>query len=730
MRTPLFLSSKPLTKVLLFNFFIPVIFNVQHIYCLELSTSSVEKGIPHQPDWLIQTSSPNALPSKISETCLDHTEQYLKALRNRQLWAVKMYQSSGRLAEHLIHTGSGYVHHDLGFFDECVSIYPSDVPFQGQYCTVFFDLTPVSRRQNYEKQNPAIDQSIKSDKEGEPKNHISNFLMPSIGFCLPSTCSARELRYAVAQRIGYRLIENVNFSLVAITNENYCYTNNKLSAHCIKFDNMAIGALTGFGLLGIIVLIATIHEKWNYSDESVHSQKIFPVQLLHCFSAHTNCRTLFSTQDDVKDSLACLHGIRVLTTCWIVLIHAAGEFIQRMSYTRNMDLKNATRWEFQIITNGLFAVDTFLLISGMLVAFTQMRQLDHTNGLFNIKRFYFRRFARLTPVYASVLVFIATLWPYVGTGPDWNYVQQMSQTFRQNLWANLLYINNYVTVADQRSSLSNPSTGMIESWYLACDMQMFWVSPVFVYPIWRWKKTGLIWTSVSLLIFLVMSTVPFVVHDIPPTVLFSRPSAMLKLNEYCRKHYHHTIARIPPYIIGILLGWYLHKIKDTKINLNKYLAVAGWITAILLGFTVIYGMFPYLDEAKTPVINPVIHVLYGAFHRSAWSLTVGWVIFACTQGYGGCIEMFLSSKVFLPLSRLSYAVYLVHFTFIKSYVSHMRQPIYLTEYYFFTVYLGILLIVFTIASVVSVVVEQPFLNADKLLFPSNSKNPSETKKKM
>lgn len=90
MRTPLFLSSKPLTKVLLllFNFFIPVIFNVQHIYCLELSTSSVAKGIPHQPDWLIQTSSPNALPS-ISETCLDHTEQYLKALRNRQSWAVK-----------------------------------------------------------------------------------------------------------------------------------------------------------------------------------------------------------------------------------------------------------------------------------------------------------------------------------------------------------------------------------------------------------------------------------------------------------------------------------------------------------------------------------------------------------------------------------------------------------------------------------------------------------------
>jgi peptidoglycan/LPS O-acetylase OafA/YrhL len=130
---------------------------------------------------------------------------------------------------------------------------------------------------------------------------------------------------------------------------------------------------------------------------------------------------------------------------------------------------------------------------------------------------------RLTPVYTSVLIFVATLWPYVGTGPDWNYVQQLSKTVRKSLWANMLYINNYVTTADQRSSLSNPSTGMIESWYLACDMQMFWISPIFLYPIWRWNKIGLIWTNISLMVFLVMSIITFLVYDLPPTVLFNRP---------------------------------------------------------------------------------------------------------------------------------------------------------------------------------------------------------------
>jgi peptidoglycan/LPS O-acetylase OafA/YrhL len=49
---------------------------------------------------------------------------------------------------------------------------------------------------------------------------------------------------------------------------------------------------------------------------------------------------------------------------------------------------------YQFITNGLFAVDTFFLLSGLLVAFTQLRQLDQNNGVFNLKRFYLHRYIR------------------------------------------------------------------------------------------------------------------------------------------------------------------------------------------------------------------------------------------------------------------------------------------------------------------------------------------------
>ena len=29
------------------------------------------------------------------------------------------------------------------------------------------------------------------------------------------------------------------------------------------------------------------------------------------------------------------------------------------------------------------------------------------------------------------------------------------------------------------------------------------------------------------------------------------------------------------------------------------------------------------------------HSVYGGFHRFAWSVAIGWVIFACCRGYGG-----------------------------------------------------------------------------------------------
>ena len=44
---------------------------------------------------------------------------------------------------------------------------------------------------------------------------------------------------------------------------------------------------------------------------------------------------------------------------------------------------------------------------------------------------------------------------------------------------------------------------------------------------------------------------------------------MERVNDYISLHYARTYARIPVYLIGILLGWLLHNTKNLKIHINR-----------------------------------------------------------------------------------------------------------------------------------------------------------------
>ena len=93
-----------------------------------------------------------------------------------------------------------------------------------------------------------------------------------------------------------------------------------------------------FCLIVATVAAATLHQMWkekaNNNGGKVDFQKEhLAVRALHCFSLIENGRSLVSTKENVKGSLSCLHGIRVLSMFWIVLLHISEESFSR--YTHN-----------------------------------------------------------------------------------------------------------------------------------------------------------------------------------------------------------------------------------------------------------------------------------------------------------------------------------------------------------------------------------------------------------
>ena len=140
----------------------------------------------------------------------------------------------------------------------------------------------------------------------------------------------------------------------------------------------------------------------------------------------------------------------------------------------------------------------------------------------------------------------------------------------------------------------------------------------------------------------------------------------------------------------------------------------------LIAFVVVFGLAPYLN-VEVASINLFTRISYGAFHRAAFALFVGWVIFTCcTLQYGAdCVNRLLSFKVFVPLSRLCYGAYLINLNFIKVYTAQMRKAVYFSENQYVLTCIGFITLVFILSFIVSIMVEMPFLNLDKILFASS-----------
>lgn len=82
----------------------------------------------------------------------------------------------------------------------------------------------------------------------------------------------------------------------------------------------------------------------------------------------------------------------------------------------------------------------------------------------------------------------------------------------------------------------------------------------------------------------------------------------------------------------------------------------------------------------------------------------------------GFVNVALSCKVFMPLGRLCYSAYLINLTLTKVFLSSQRNQSYMTESTVILNFLGFLVATFSISFVISLFVEMPFLNLDKLIW--------------
>ncbi|XP_037929232.1 nose resistant to fluoxetine protein 6-like [Teleopsis dalmanni] len=161
------------------------------------------------------------------------------------------------------------------------------------------------------------------------------------------------------------------------------------------------------------------------------------------------------------------------------------------------------------------------------------------------------------------------------------------------------------------------------------------------------------------------------------------------------------------------VGWILFR-TNCKLRLHKLTVATGWILAMLNLFVLIFGLY----RAQ---LSRLIAAAYSSLSHSAWALSLAWITIACSTGYGGYINTFLSASWLYPFSRVTYCAYLVHPIVIRSMALNSDAPLHLGGDTMVVMFFGLVVASYLLSFIVSISFEAPVVTMLKILSPSRKK---------
>ncbi|XP_034948319.1 nose resistant to fluoxetine protein 6-like isoform X2 [Chelonus insularis] len=425
-------------------------------------------------------------------------------------------------------------------------------------------------------------------------------------------------------------------------------------------------------------------------------------EALLSFSLLLNISKLASL-DVGHDTLAPIHGIRLISMLWIIMVHMC--LIANEVSDTHLFRKVAERdFFYQTISNGTYAVDSFFFVSGCLVTFLYFRTMSKrrlnekkiTQGAIGkILQFIglvFYRYFRLTPPYLLAIGIVQTLMKWYHDHSAIELPTLDHETCKKFWWRNAIYLNTYFAMEERC---------MVWSWYLANDTQ-FYIFGIIILIIGSSYLTAAAIIGVFVLItsWIVTTVIAFNTNHIPT---IQDPFA------HYESLYDKPWTRIGPYLIGMAVGWFLYRI-DCKLKINKPIKIAGWTASIVTLLSIVYGLYGN-------TLGPVSSTMYTVFSHSGWAVSVAWVLIVCVTQNGGFVNTFLSWKYLYPLSRLTYCVYLIHPTLMRAMILHSESSLHLSRVFIAILFFGATIASYTAALILSLLFEAPMVSFLRIFHP-------------
>nr|CAI5848202.1 unnamed protein product [Callosobruchus analis] len=525
--------------------------------------------------------------------CKRDMQVYLDELRNGTMWAVKMFDASGRYPGQF-HFGNDYWLGSKTLCNELTNPHTNrEIPPFG----VQFYVAKIR---------------ININEEATPV--VSKTRQLNLGECLPKSCGATGVKRLLALDLSH----GASVTIVGVR---------KVPGDYSLLEDFKVHLVGGATLTAVIIIAVstlvdaarTKRRKRKIKDAETESnnncrqsninvngstdaildsqqkegkkQRHFsgiPLRILLAFSAIGNSKKILALENVSLDAIKCIHGLRFISIAWIILVHT---YLEIFAVADNKSMRVITEREFtyQTIANASFSVDTFFFISGLLVTLTYFRtdskierpkkeettyqSLQSSTSSFLILLTY--RLFRLTPAYLFVLGLNEIIMRYLHSESVFSpaIIDHISCT--SYWWRNILYINNFYPQKE---------FCMLWSWYIANDTQ-FYIITSFLLVIAVRGPSHLKFASIAcatlmltswITTFVIAMKFDYVVRVEEPFALFDQL-------------YDKPWLRIGPYLVGISMGYLLFR-KDCKIAMPPIVAVIGWTLSLACLGSLVYGV--------------------------------------------------------------------------------------------------------------------------------------------
>ncbi|XP_064459110.1 nose resistant to fluoxetine protein 6-like [Ornithodoros turicata] len=637
-----------------------------------------------------------AYDPRVSHECMSSLMRLGKALSTYDVWAMQMVDAIGKIPTGLFEGTTAA----LGSYDQCLNVVaqsPSETKaaFHGQYCSMFLKMlnNPIEDKLVTKILDaiPLLKHIVKNAtrvKELQAEDYV---LGVRLGACIPSTCNEKELQHMVAKAIRkYGGVATVSSCKVKSP---------------VVFSKVQIAMISLVSCIGLIILISSaVDTYFRYKNEITAKgrQPGFPVRLLLSFSAVTNTGKLFKTsveKDSLRAKQQCIHGMRVLGAMWVMLIHTY-ILVEPTTIGRGFSfLEMLMQPSFSVISNGFLSVDIFFLLSGFIVTQVILSVSAKAKSSFLFGITLYARYIRLA-LPCLFLVGIVFVFPLLVSGPVADQLMHGLIGPCQRHWWDVL---TFTTTFRSLSEMCAPHL-----WYVSADFHMYILFLVFIISLRRRPSIGLAGTVLLALLSCIGIAFQTYFSD-----LQAFPHLNININQTMdtfEKVFFKPYCHVAPFAVGILVAYAFMEWPQHKLSITQQLT--GWIAALAVACTILFGVHRWSAGYE---YSPLLGSLYAGFGRLAWSVAVAWVLYACCTGNGGLVNAFLSLKGFVPFSRLSFSVYLVHMLVLIVKPAMTRVPLEWTHWTLVKDYLGCSVLSFMFAYLFYIFCEAPLSNMDKLV---------------